>query len=79
MARSTSAVGKLLPVRHPDTVRRPRHLTSHFTVFTYDRRGRGQSTDTLPYAVEREIDDLQSLIEAASGSAFVYRLSSGGC
>ncbi len=53
------------------------HLASHFTVFAYDRRGRGESTDTLPYSVEREIDDLASLIEAAGGSAFVYGFSSG--
>jgi pimeloyl-ACP methyl ester carboxylesterase len=52
-------------------------LTSEFTVFTYDRRGRGESSDTLPYAVEREIEDLQLLIEAAGGSAFVYGFSSG--
>ena len=53
------------------------HLASHFTVFTYDRRGRGQSTDKLPYAVEREIEDLQALIETVGGSAFVYGFSSG--
>lgn len=53
------------------------HLAAHFTVFAYDRRGRGQSTDTPPYSIEREIDDLQSLIEAAGGSAFVYGFSSG--
>ncbi len=53
------------------------HLASHFNVVAYDRRGRGESTDTLPYSVEREIDDLASLIEAAGGSAFVYGFSSG--
>lgn len=52
-------------------------LDSRFTVFTYDRRGRGDSTDTLPYAVDREVDDLQALIAAAGGSAFVYGFSSG--
>lgn len=52
-------------------------LASHFTVYHYDRRGRGESTDTLPYAVEREIDDLRAVIDAAGGSAFVYGFSSG--
>jgi pimeloyl-ACP methyl ester carboxylesterase len=52
-------------------------LTNDFTVFTYDRRGRGDSTDTLPYAVDREVDDLEALIEAAGGSAYVYGFSSG--
>ncbi len=48
-----------------------------FTVFMYDRRGRGQSGDTAPYAVEREIDDLAALVREAGGSAFVYGISSG--
>ena len=52
-------------------------LASDFTVTTYDRRGRGESTDTLPYAVDREIDDLQALIEGNGGSAFVHGYSSG--
>jgi pimeloyl-ACP methyl ester carboxylesterase len=52
-------------------------LAPHFTVFTYDRRGRGESGDTAPYAVEREVEDLAALIEAAGGSAFVYGISSG--
>jgi pimeloyl-ACP methyl ester carboxylesterase len=46
-------------------------------VFTYDRRGRGDSGDTQPYAVEREIEDLEALINEAGGSAFVYGVSSG--
>lgn len=53
-------------------------LASEFSVFTYDRRGRGESGDTPPYAVEREIEDLQAVIAAAGGSAFVYGISSGG-
>jgi pimeloyl-ACP methyl ester carboxylesterase len=52
-------------------------LASAFTVFTYDRRGRGESSDTPPYAVEREVEDLQALIDAAGGSACVYGFSSG--
>jgi pimeloyl-ACP methyl ester carboxylesterase len=52
-------------------------LARHFTVFNYDRRGRGDSGDTAPYAVEREVDDLDAVIAAAGGSAFVYGTSSG--
>lgn len=53
-------------------------LAEHFTVFHYDRRGRGDSGDTAPYAVEREIEDLDALINEAGGSAFVFAMSSGG-
>lgn len=52
-------------------------LTARFTVYTYDRRGRGDSGDEKPYAVEREIEDLDAVIEAAGGSALVYGKSSG--
>src|SRR4051794_34864468 len=52
-------------------------LSGSFTVFTYDRRGRGESGDTAPYGVEREVEDIQALIEAAGGSANVYGISSG--
>ncbi|MGW3627471.1 alpha/beta fold hydrolase [Streptomyces sp. NPDC000880] len=52
-------------------------LASHFSVFTYDRRGRGASGDTAPYAVEREIEDLAAVIAQAGGSAFVHGMSSG--
>jgi pimeloyl-ACP methyl ester carboxylesterase len=53
-------------------------LADRFTVYTYDRRGRGESGDTAPYAVEREIEDLEAVIEAAGSSAHVYGISSGG-
>jgi pimeloyl-ACP methyl ester carboxylesterase len=53
-------------------------LAQRFTVFVYDRRGRGDSGDTQPYAKERELEDLDALIQAAGGSAFVVGLSSGG-
>jgi len=53
-------------------------LAPHFTTFYYDRRGRGDSTDTQPYAVQREIEDIEALIDEAGGSAFVYGISSGG-
>jgi pimeloyl-ACP methyl ester carboxylesterase len=48
-----------------------------FTVHHYDRRGRGDSTDTPPYAVDREIDDLEAVISRAGGSAHVFGMSSG--
>jgi pimeloyl-ACP methyl ester carboxylesterase len=48
-----------------------------FTVLNLDRRGRGESGDTAPYAVEREIDDLATIIEAAGGRAAVFGYSSG--
>jgi len=55
-----------------------RELAAHFTVYNYDRRGRGDSGDSPPYAVERELEDLEALIAEAGGSAHVYGLSSGG-
>ncbi len=53
-------------------------LSAHFTVYSYDRRGRGDSGDTPPYAVQREIEDLAALIQAAGGTAGLYGHSSGG-
>ena len=52
-------------------------IAKAFTVYRYDRRGRGQSTDTPPYAPEREVEDLAALIDAAGGRAAVYGYSSG--
>src|SRR6266702_3660532 len=52
-------------------------LAPHFTVFAYDRRGRGDSGDTAPYAVEREVEDIDALITEAGGAAFVFGHSSG--
>jgi pimeloyl-ACP methyl ester carboxylesterase len=52
-------------------------LHDSFTVYTYDRRGRGESSDTPPYAVAREVEDLQALIVQAGGEAYVYAISSG--
>jgi pimeloyl-ACP methyl ester carboxylesterase len=52
-------------------------LSAHFTVYRYDRRGRGDSTDTPPYEVAREVEDLEALVAEAGGSAFVYGISSG--
>lgn len=55
----------------------PQHLSDHFTVYSYDRRGRSESGNTIPYAVEKEYEDLQAVIHEAGGSAFVYGISSG--
>ncbi|MGH7546544.1 MAG: alpha/beta fold hydrolase [Gemmatimonadales bacterium] len=65
-SRSFGPMPKLAPV-----------LAPHFRVFAYDRRGRGDSGDTAPYAVEREIENLDAMIRQAGGSAFVYAISSG--
>jgi pimeloyl-ACP methyl ester carboxylesterase len=53
-------------------------LREEFRVYAYDRRGRGESTDTAPYAVQREIEDLAALIDHAGAPAFVFGWSSGG-
>lgn len=53
-------------------------LADLFTVYRYDRRGRGESGDTAPYAVEREIEDLAAIVEEAGGSAALLGGSSGG-
>ncbi len=52
-------------------------LSQQFTVYNYDRRGRGDSSDRAPYSVEREIEDLDAMIDTCSGHAFVFGLSSG--
>lgn len=52
-------------------------LAKQCTVYTYDRRGRGESGDTQPWALGREIEDLEAIIDAAGGSAYVFGQSSG--
>ncbi len=54
-------------------------LAPHFKVYLFDRRGRGESTNSKPYTVEREVEDLDALIKAAGGSAYLYGVSSGAC
>jgi len=54
-----------------------RHLASSFTVINYDRRGRGKSSNTEPYAVEREIEDLDALVTAAGQPVCLFGSSSG--
>ena len=52
-------------------------LAEEFTVINYDRRGRGESGDIQPYAVEREVEDIEALIDAVGGSVFIFGSSSG--
>ncbi|MEU7524913.1 alpha/beta hydrolase [Saccharothrix sp. NPDC042600] len=53
-------------------------LAPHFTVYTYDRRGRGESGNTAPYDVAREVEDIAALVEQAGGKAHLFGMSSGG-
>ncbi len=53
------------------------HLVDACTSYTYDRRARGDSSNTQPYAVVREVEDLQAIIEVAGGRAAVFGYSSG--
>jgi pimeloyl-ACP methyl ester carboxylesterase len=52
-------------------------LCGSFTVYSYDRRGRGESTDTEPYSVDNEIEDLKTIIEKAGEAPFICGFSSG--
>jgi pimeloyl-ACP methyl ester carboxylesterase len=52
-------------------------MSSVFTDLNYDRRGRGESGDTPPYANEREVEDIEAVIDAAGGSANLWGSSSG--
>jgi pimeloyl-ACP methyl ester carboxylesterase len=63
--------------KYPDWAKMVELLSPHFTVINYDRRGRGDSGDTQPYAVRREVEDIEALIDAVGGTAYVYGLSSG--
>jgi pimeloyl-ACP methyl ester carboxylesterase len=63
--------------RYPGQVKLAGLLAARFTVYSYDRRGRGDSGDSKPYSVEREIEDLAAVINASGGHAHVWGLSSG--
>ncbi|MGW1764033.1 alpha/beta fold hydrolase [Streptomyces sp. NPDC002073] len=63
---------------HPVMTQLAEQLAPHFTVYNYDRRGRGDSGDADEYAVEREIEDLAALIAEAGGAAKVFGMSAGG-
>lgn len=54
-----------------------RVFATRFTVYNYDRRGRGDSGDVQPYAIEREVDDIEAMVDAAGGRAILYGHSSG--
>jgi len=62
---------------HQDASPLAEHLSANFTVFNYDRRGRGRSTDTAPYEAAREVEDIEALIAAAGGQAYLFGSSSG--
>ncbi|MEU1407170.1 alpha/beta hydrolase [Streptomyces sp. NPDC005728] len=65
-----STGGTVLPLAH--------RLADRCTAVVYDRRGRGESGDTAPYAVAREVEDLAALIDAVGGAAALFGVSSGG-
>jgi pimeloyl-ACP methyl ester carboxylesterase len=65
---------RLVDSSTPETMRR---LGNDFTAIIPDRRGRGQSGDTLPYSIDREIDDIAALISVVGGSAALFGHSSG--
>jgi pimeloyl-ACP methyl ester carboxylesterase len=54
-----------------------RQLTEKFMVINYDRRGRGKSGDHQPFAVDREVEDIEALIQHAGGFAYLFGWSSG--
>lgn len=53
-------------------------LSEHFTVYNYDRRGRGESGNTHPFTKNREIEDVQAMVADADGTAMLFGISSGG-
>jgi pimeloyl-ACP methyl ester carboxylesterase len=60
-----------------DTLKLGRLLSGEFTVIQYDRRGRGASADTPPYAIRREVEDIEALLDVAGGSGYLFGSSSG--
>lgn len=63
--------------RFSPIVKDAKTFASAFTVATYDRRGRGDSGDSAPWSLDRELDDLEAVIDALGGVALVYGHSSG--
>lgn len=63
---------KFMPI-----VKDAKAFAEEFTVYNYDRRGRGDSGNTLPWSVEREVEDIEAMIDAAGGKAYLYGHSSG--
>ncbi len=69
--------GALVYRKMPMVVEGSKMLSSNFTVYTYDRRGHGDSGDTKPYSIKKELEDIEAIIEEAGGSAYLYGHSSG--
>lgn len=69
--------GALSVRQHPQVTNFVAQLQPSFTVINYDRRGRGDSGDTQPYAVQREVEDIAALIEEVGGPVFLFGMSSG--
>lgn len=63
--------------KFPGQLQLVEQLSDQFTVYNYDRRGRGDSGDAPSYAMTREVEDLEAMIAEAGGSAYVWGLSSG--
>lgn len=74
----TGALGVHSRPAHTGFIQFAELLSPYFTVVNYDRRGRGESGDTQPYTVQREIEDIEALINAVGGTAYLYGVSSGG-
>ncbi|MET8849334.1 alpha/beta hydrolase [Amycolatopsis sp. NPDC004625] len=77
MTTTTSADGAMCYRGSSPNDALAKELAARFTVYTYDRRGRGESTDTGPYAVGREVEDLAAVVKEAGGEAFLFGISSG--
>ncbi len=63
---------------HNDMTLLAQLLSSNFAAINYDRRGRGDSTDSKPSSLEKEVEDIEELIDATGGSAYLFGISSGG-
>jgi pimeloyl-ACP methyl ester carboxylesterase len=70
--------GALSYRKFPKMERLATQLAERCTVINYDRRGRGDSTEVKPFAVQREVEDIQAMIESQGGSASLWGWSSGG-
>lgn len=69
--------GALVYRKMPNVEEGYKKLSLYFTVYTYDRRGHGESGDTKPYSIKKEVEDIEAIIKEAGGSAYLYGHSSG--